>query len=125
MASADPVRPLACHPACAHLMTQYIVYLRDVVGLAPASLTIRRSYLSPFLTDAQGLAHQCEPTELAAISPHIIRDFLIATALTQTRAIPIHTVSSIRSFLRFAHVVGLIPRDLTPVIPVVPVWRWS
>lgn len=123
MATADPARPLACHPACAHLMTQYIVYLRDVVGLAPASLTIRRSYLRPFLTDAQGLAHQCEPAAVAAVSPYIIRDFLIATGLTQTRAIRIHTVSSIRSFLRFAHVVGLIPRDLTPVIPVVPVWR--
>lgn len=107
----------ACHPSCFNLLTEYLDFLRDCQGLAQATVHIRRLYVGAFLRT--GLQHRCSPAELAALHPSIIHDYVITTAKSMSRALRKHLVSSLRSFLKFAHIKGYVGRNLVEAVPII------
>lgn len=117
---SDPLAS-ACHLHCSNLLTEYLEFLRDCQGLAQATIGIRRNYVAAFLN--AGLKHRCAPAELAALHPSIIHDYVISTAPSMSRASRKHLVSSLRSFLRFAHIKGHVARDLVAAVPVIAIFK--
>src|SRR5262249_61523548 len=93
---------LACHSHCSDLIRDYLIFLQNCRALASATIGIRQRYVANFLTE--GLHHRCTPSELAVLQASSVHNFVIATAMTLSRSKRKHLVSSLRSFLRFAHV---------------------
>jgi integrase/recombinase XerD len=112
---------LACHSHCSDLIRDYLIFLQNCRALAPATIGIRQRYVANFLTE--GLHHRCTPAELAMLQASSVHNFVIATAKTLSRSKRKHLVSSLRSFLRFAHVAGMIERNLVEAVPVITIHK--
>lgn len=98
------------------LLTQYLDYLRDQQCVAPATVVIRRQFIVPFLRFVGELAM---PSRLRGLSPKTIHDYVITKSPPLHRASKKHLTSTLRSFLRFAHVQGLLDRSLVTAVPVI------
>jgi integrase/recombinase XerD len=97
------------------LLEHYLNFLKHSQGLADATLVLRRLHVEPFLrTLEQGGA----VADLHGLLPSTVHDYIIATSKPLTRASRKHLVSALRSFLRFAHVKGLLARNLIDAVPV-------
>jgi site-specific recombinase XerD len=102
------------------LLAQYLDFLRDQQGVSQATIVIRRLAVRRFL---QFLGHRLTPSQLRQLSAKRIHDYIIRNSSGLTRASRKHLTSSLRSFLRFAHVRGYLPRDLVDAVPVLATWR--
>jgi integrase/recombinase XerD len=102
------------------LLAQYLDYLRDQQCVSPATIVIRRNAIQPFL---RRIGRRATPSQLRHIGAKRIHDYVIRTSAKLTRASRKHLTSSLRSFLRFAHVYGYLPRDLVNAVPVLTTWR--
>jgi integrase/recombinase XerD len=102
------------------LLAQYLDFLRDQQGVSQATIVIRRLAVRRFL---QFLGRRLTPSQLRQLSAKRIHDYIIRHSSGLTRASRKHLTSSLRSFLRFAHVRGYLPRDLVDAVPVLATWR--
>jgi integrase/recombinase XerD len=103
-------------PFQSKLLTQYLDYLRDQQCVAPATVVIRRQFVAPFLDFIGELGM---PSRLQGLSAKTIHDYVIAKCPPLHRASKKHLTSSLRSFLRFAHVQGYLRRSLVTAVPVI------
>jgi site-specific recombinase XerD len=71
----------------------------------------------------QFLGRRLTPSQLRQLSAKRIHDYIIRHSSGLTRASRKHLTSSLRSFLRFAHVRGYLPHDLVDAVPVLATWR--
>jgi site-specific recombinase XerD len=94
----------------------YLNFLKRSQGLADATLVLRRLHVHPFL---RSLERTGALADLRGLLPSTIHDYVIKTAKPLTRASRKHLVSGLRSFLRVAHVNGLLARDLVEAVPVI------
>jgi integrase/recombinase XerD len=102
------------------LLAQYLDFLRDQQGVSQATIVIRRLAVRRF---RQFLCRRLTPSQLRQLSAKRIHDYIIRHSSGLTRASRKHLTSSLRSFLRFAHVRGYLPRDLVDAVPVLATWR--
>jgi len=100
----------------ASLLYEFLDFLRTQRGLAQATIAIRANYASRFLAELK-----VRKTEEGAegISASRIHDYVIGTAKSMNRASRKHLVSSLRSFLRFSHIMGYTVKDLAEAVPVI------
>ena len=108
--------PCVQHGPADDYLTRYLDFLKTSQGLAQATLVLRRLHVQPFLGflgRSGALAHFDE------LAPSLVHDYIVATSKPLTRASRKHLVSALRSFLRFAHVQGLINRSLVEAVPVI------
>jgi integrase/recombinase XerD len=98
------------------LLTQYLGYLRHHQCVAPATVVIRRQFIVPFLDFIGELAM---PSRLAGLTAKTIHDYVVAKSPPLHRASKKHLTSSLRSFLRFAHIQGYLKRSLVTAVPVI------
>jgi site-specific recombinase XerD len=93
----------------------YLKFLKDSQGLADATLVLRRLHVAPFL---RSLEQNGTLADLHGLLASTVHDYIIKTSKPLTRASRKHLVSALRSFLRFAHVKGLLARSLVDAVPV-------
>ena len=98
------------------LLDEYLSFLRSHRGLAKATIGIRASYVAPFLAE---LNLRKTPAGIDGILASHVHDYVIRTARSMTRSSRKHLVSSLRSFLRFAHLRGYTERSLIEAVPVI------
>lgn len=98
------------------LLSEYTDYLRDQQCSSKATIHIREKFVEPFLNYLGKIA---QPLELYKLSANTIHDYIVVTAQPLHRASKKHLTSSIRSFLRFAHIKGYLKRDLIEAVPVI------
>lgn len=102
------------------LLSQYLAFLRDQQCVSPATIVIRRSVVLPFL---RSIGRCATPSRLRHLDAKRIHDYVIRHSAKLERASRKHLTSSLRSFLRFAHVHGYLPRDLVNAVPVLATRR--
>ena len=95
------------------ILNEYLDFLRDFQCLSESTIIIRRNFVEPFLLKMGVL----DKSTLNKISSATIHNYIIATAPNLHRASKKHLTSSIRSFLRFAHIKGYLI-DLVNAVPV-------
>jgi integrase/recombinase XerD len=100
----------------AEVLDAYLTFLNTHQGLAKATVVLRRLHVEPFL---RSLEVSGVLTDISGLAPATVHDYIIETSRPLTRASRKHLVSGLRSFLRFAHVTGLLKRDLVPAVPVI------
>ncbi len=98
------------------LLDHYIGFLRTDQGVSDATIAIRRLFVNPFLNF---LEQQGALDHLLSLEPRLIHDYVIKTSPPLARASRKHLTSSLRSFLRFAHIRGMLGRDLVEAVPVI------
>lgn len=96
------------------LLLEYVEFLRNYQGLAESTIAIRRRYVAHFLT---ALEDQNDPEKIGLLSTETILEYVIRTARPMTRSRRKHLTSSLRSFLRFAHIRGYVDHDLRGAVP--------
>jgi site-specific recombinase XerD len=64
-----------------------------------------------------------QPSRMLELSAKTIHDYILATAQHLQRASKKHLTSSIRSFLKFAHIKGYLKRDLIEAVPIITTWK--
>jgi site-specific recombinase XerD len=102
------------------LLAQYLDFLRDQQGVSQATIVIRRLAVRRFL---RFIGRRVTPSQLRQLGAKRIHDYIIRHSSGLTRASRKHLTSSLRSFLRFAHVRGYLPHDLVDAVPVLATWR--
>jgi site-specific recombinase XerD len=102
------------------LISQYLEFLRDQQSLSDATIVIRRQVIQRFLNS---IGRHATPSRLRHLGAKRIHDYVIQHAPELSRASRKHLTSSLRSFLRFAHVRGYLPRDLVDAVPVIATRR--
>jgi integrase/recombinase XerD len=98
------------------LLKEYLCFLRKHQCLSEATIFIRKHYVSKFLSEIKDIA---TPSRLNKLSPETIHDYIIKTCRPFNRASKKHLTSSVRSFLRFAHIYGYLKNNLTEAVPVI------
>ena len=98
------------------LLMKYLSFLRDYQCLSEATISIRRIFVSRFLSEIADIA---TPSKLHRLSPKTIHDYIIKTCQPLNRASKKHLTSSLRSFLRFAHIYGYLRNNLIEAVPVI------
>ena len=102
------------------LLAQYLDFLRYQQGVSQATIAIRRLTVRRFL---KSIGRRATPSQLRQLGAKRIHDYIIRHSSGLTRASRKHLTSSLRSFLRFAHVRGYLPHDLVDAVPVLATWR--
>lgn len=102
------------------LLDEYLDFLRIHQCSSEATIVIREKFVEPFLNYLGKTAQQ---KNLFKLSAKAIHDYIIAMAQPLHRASKKHLSSSIRSFLRFAHIKGYLQRDLIEAVPVIATWK--
>lgn len=102
------------------LLDEYLGFLTTHRGLAEATIGIRSSYVAPFLAELNLRQTPLGPADVLAGHVH---DYVIRTSRAMTRSSRKHLVSSLRSFLRFAHVRGYTERSLVEAVPVIHTYK--
>ena len=98
------------------LLMKYLSFLRDYQCLSEATISIRRIFVSRFLSEIADIA---TPSKLHRLSPETIHDYIIKTCQPLNRASKKHLTSSLRSFLRFAHIYGYLKKNLVEAVPII------
>jgi site-specific recombinase XerD len=102
------------------LLSQYLDFLRDQQLLSEATITIRRLAIQKFL---RSIGRYSSPSQFRRLGAKRIHDYVIQHSPELNRASQKHLTSSLRSFLRFAHVRGYLSRDLVDAVPVIATRR--
>jgi len=98
------------------LLAEYIDFLRNHQCSSEATIVIRKIFVKSFLLYLGDISQQSMLSELSAKTIH---DYIITAAQPLHRASKKHLTSSIRSFLKFAHIKGYLKRDLIEAVPVI------
>lgn len=98
------------------ILFQYVEYLRNHQCVSEATVVIRRNFVAPFIVF---LGNTAAPSRIHLLSPKVIHDYVMRKLPDLRRASKKHLVSSLRSFLRFAHVHGYLKRSLLEAVPVI------
>jgi site-specific recombinase XerD len=101
------------------LLAEYESHLRDACGLAEATITYRRRYAREFVR-ALGVSGA---KYLGRWSAEDVRSYVGTVGRTRKPSSGQVAASSIRSFLRFLLMRGLISRDLAAAVPSFANWR--
>lgn len=102
------------------LLDEYLRFLETHRALAKDTIRIRASYVAPFLAE---LNIWKTPAGLDEISANRVHDYVIRTCRSMSRSSRKHLVSSLRSFLRFAHIHGYVKRSLTEAVPIICTYK--
>ncbi|WP_298138364.1 tyrosine-type recombinase/integrase [Acidiferrobacter sp.] len=97
------------------LLTEYLDYLQYQQSVAPATVVIRRLAVRLFL-QSLGLTTS---TKLRHLDAKRIHDYVIRRSPKLSRSSRKHLTSSLRSFLRFAHIRGYLGRELVSAVPII------
>lgn len=100
------------------LLIEYTGYLRDQQCLSEETILIYKRFVNSFLDYLGKIA---QPSQLYKLSAKTIHDYILATAQPLHRTYKKHLTTSIRSFLRFAHIKGYLNRDLIEAVPVISI----
>ena len=98
----------------------YTTYLRQVRGLAPATVAHHGRTVSEFLAH---IGYEAHPTRIAALDRQDLDAFLRAVSPRQSRASLQHVVAHLRAFLRFLASAGEIPTGIDTQIDTPRVYR--
>ncbi len=115
-----PCAPKVLETASSVLQKRYANFLRNEKGLAELSLHVYLPIvpdLLDFLKEQRGIR------SLRRLDASILRSFLFERVQDRSSECVRLLATSLRSFLRFLHTQGEIPRDLTAAIPTVRKWR--
>ena len=112
--------PKAPDTISSRLERSYADFLRNEKGLAERSLTVYVPLVSNLLDHLQ---KKHGTTAVRRLDGTILRDFLFERAQERSSECVRLLTISLRSFLRFLHVRGMIRKDLSSAIPTVR--RWS
>jgi len=100
------------------LLNKYLNFLREQQCLSESTINIRRIFVLRFLSKISKIA---TPSKLYRLSPVTIHDYIIESCQKLSRSGKKHLVSSLRSFLRFAHIYGYLKKSLVDVVPVITI----
>lgn len=95
-------------------LSQYEVFLREIRGLKPNTVSDRISYCSKFLRYLQDLGF----TRIRSINQDIIVNFIVSEGKRYARKTMVDNCSVIRKFLSYLYSKGKIRADLSAVIAV-------
>ncbi len=109
----DRGKKIGFHP---RLFAEYLDFLRQHQCVAEGTIGCRKVFIKRFLNF---IGERGSPSRLHELSPKRIHDYIIATLAPLHRASRKQLVSSLRSFLRFAHVRGYLKRSLVDAVPVI------
>ena len=98
------------------LLESYLEFLRKGQGVSEATVGFRRLHVTPFL---RSLEKQGTISNLRALAPSVVPDYIIRTSQPLSRASRKHLTSGLRSFLRFAQVQGYLGRSMVQAVPVI------
>lgn len=98
------------------LLIEYVNFLRNQQCLSDKTIIIREKFVIPFLCYIGKIA---TPSSLFRLSAKLIHDYIIKTSQPLHRVSKKHVTSSIRSFLRFAHIKGYLKKNLVEAVPVI------
>jgi len=98
------------------LLNEYLDFLGNHRGLKKTTISVRGHDVGKFL---KSLKLQNDQVDIRGISVSQVYDYVIKTAKPMKRPTRKRFVSSIRSFLKFAHLRGYIQRDITEAVPTV------
>ncbi len=98
------------------LLKEYQDFLSSHRGLKERTICVRGRDVAAFL---KSLSPQNDRENIGKISVSQVYDYVIKTTKPMRRPTRKCFVSSIRSFLKFAHLKGYISRDLTEAVPAV------
>lgn len=102
------------------ILTAFIDFLRNYQCLSEETIGMRKLFVKPFLLNIGAIDKQ---STLRLMSASAIHNYIITTIQPLHRASKKHLISSIRSFLRFAHIKGYLIRDLIEAVPVIKTWK--
>ncbi len=111
--------PSAPETKNSELQRHYADFLRNEKGLAELSL---RVYLPVVPLLLGHLKKQCGSASVRRLDAGVLRDFLFERTQQQSSESVRLLATSLRSFLRFLHVRGMIRHDLTAAVPTVRRW---
>jgi integrase/recombinase XerD len=98
------------------LLSEYLEFLRNHRGLSEGTIRLRRNDTISFL---RSLRTQNVPEDIGKVSSKQVYDYIIKTAKLMPRPSRKHLCTSIRSFLKFAHLKGYVQRNLMEAVPVI------
>ncbi len=98
------------------LLNEYLDYLRDHRGLGNDTIRSRRHDVMAFL---KSLRLRGIHEDIGKISVRQIYDYVIKALKLKNRPTQKQVITSMRSFLKFAHLKGYIPKDITEAVPVI------
>jgi len=98
------------------LLSEYLEFLCNHRGLSKRTICFRRNDVTSFL---QSLRIQNDTEDIGKVSAKQVYDYIIKTTNLMPRPSRKHLCTSIRSFLKFAHLKGYVQRDLIEAVPVV------
>ncbi len=98
------------------LLGEYLNFIREHQSVSDASVYIRKKYVAPFLSEISTVA---STTKLKELSTKSVHDYVIKTTRPLKRTVKKHVVSSMRSFLRFAHIKGYISKNFAEAVPII------
>lgn len=116
-ATHDKIAVKQCYSA---LLDEFQNFLTTHRGLAETTIGIRAAYVAPFLAELDFFRTSKGPKGVLASHIH---DYVIRNARSMTHSSRKHLVSSLRSFLRFAHVRGYTERSLVEAVPVISTYK--
>jgi integrase/recombinase XerD len=118
LAEHECLLPRAAPAIADRRLIEYAIFLREVRGLAPVTITRH-------LATAAGLLGHCagQSSNVATLSLTIIEDFIRVTARRVGRESMLHLVAELRSFLRFLALRGQAPLGLDTQIDSPRVFR--
>ena len=99
-----------------NLLNEYLDYFRDHRGLSADTIRLRRHDVMAFL---KSLRLQDIHEDIRKISVPQIYDYVIKAIKLMNRPTQKQVTTSIRSFLKFAHLKGYIGRDISEAVPVI------
>jgi len=98
------------------LLVEYLEFLSNQQCLSEETVALRERFVKPFLGHIGEIA---DSSKLFELSAKIIHDYIIVTTQPLHRASKKHVTSSVRSFLRFAHIKSYLKKDLIEAVPVI------
>src|SRR3990167_6840456 len=98
------------------ILIEYVNFLRNQQCSSDSTIILRERFVEPFL---RYLGNEAQPSRLCRLSAKIIHDYIITTTPPLHRTSKKHVTSSVRSFLRFAHVKGYLEKNLVEAVPVI------
>jgi integrase/recombinase XerD len=117
MVTSQEDKNLSCEESARFkLLSEYLDFLGNHRGLKKKTISVRGHDVTAFLNS---IRLQNDRLDIGKISVSQVYDYVIKTAKPMKRPTRKRFVSSIRSFLKFAHLKGYIQRDLTEAVPAV------
>ena len=116
------VRPSSVAPIdspLGRLLRDYVAYLVQERGLAASTIRSYIGFAREFAVARFGTRHA---PQWRRLSPADITEFVLRESRRSSIGYCHYKIAGLRSFLRFLHVRGLLPHDLTGCVPAVAGW---